>query len=140
MTVLATLRPDNYDLSLFVHVLGATALVGALTATLILAGSSAQAQVTFRTLLWAAVPAWVVMRVGAELIVSKPAYDDEDTWIGIGYMTSELSALLIIAATIVAGLAARRGGRTSKPVTALIALTVLLALVAIWAMTAKPGL
>lgn len=138
--MLAVLRADDYDFVLFLHVAGAMLLVGALVTSLVLAGTGSQARLTFRSLLWAAVPAWFLMRIGAELIVTKPAYEnDEPAWIGIGYGTSELAGILIIIATVIAWLAARKGGSTSKPVAGLIAFTVLLSLVAVWAMTTKPG-
>lgn len=138
--MLAAVRPDDYDFVLFLHVAGAMLLAGALVTSLVLAGAGTQARLTFRTLLWAAVPSWFLMRIGAELIVSKPAYEnDEPAWLGIGYGTSELAGILIVVATVIAWLAARKGGSTSKPVAALIAFTVLLSLVAVWAMTTKPG-
>lgn len=140
--MIAAIRPNDFDFVLFLHVAGAMLLVGALVTSLVFAGTGSQARLTFRSLLWAAVPAWLLMRIGAELITEKAGYNDLDdppAWLGIGYGTSELAGLLIIVATVIAWLAARKGGSTSKPVAGLIAFTVLLSLVAVWAMTTKPG-
>src|SRR5262249_37760993 len=115
---LATIRPDAWNLPLFVHVLGAMTMVGALVlaaAYLFTArrdGSLESMRVGFRALLFAALPAFIVMRAGAEWIASKENVTDSDAaWIGIGFMVSDLGALLIIISTVAAGLAVRRAGR-----------------------------
>ena len=57
------------------------------------------------------------MRVGAQWIASKEGLDDLDdppAWVDIGFLTSEPTLLLLIAATVCAGIASRRareGGR-----------------------------
>jgi hypothetical protein len=136
--MLAALRPNDLDFPLLLHVGAATILVGSLMTALVMAGSGSHSRLTFRALLWAAVPAWIVMNVAAEWLVDKEGLDDDPTWIGIGYMAADIGALAIIAATIIAGVSARRGNTTSRWVTGLTAFTIILALVAIWAMTTKP--
>ena len=149
---MAAIRPDSWNLPLLIHVGGAMALVGVLVtvAGMLLAARRGDAaaplvRLAFRTLLFAGIPAYLVMRVGAELVASKEDVSEDATWIGIGYMASDLGLLLIIVTTVVAGVGARRmtreGGRGRTPgVAAGLTLVVLLAyVIAIWAMTTKPA-
>jgi hypothetical protein len=150
---LATVRPDSWNFPLFLHVAGAMVLVGALVVVawaLVKAwrGDSAGfTRLAFHTLLYVAIPSFIVMRGGAQWIASKEKLEDADlAWIGIGFGTSDLGLVLLIAATITAGVAARRlarePGTTSKNARAAAVLTIIplvLYLVAIWAMTAKPA-
>ena len=102
-------------------------------------------RLAFRTLLFAGIPAYLLMRVGAELVASKENVADDSTWIGIGYAASDLGLLLIIVTTIVARVGARRmtreGGRGRSPGAAAgLTIVVLVAyVIAIWAMTTKPA-
>jgi len=150
--VLAIVRADEVNVPLFLHVLGAMVLVGALTLTvtsLVGAGRAGDlplsTRLAFRSLLWVAIPAFVVMRAGAQWAANKEGIEDLDvTWLNIGYMIGDPSLVLLIAATVVTGLGARkatREGTKSGLSTAGLALTVILVvlyLVAIWAMTVKP--
>jgi hypothetical protein len=155
VSVLAIIRPDDWNLALFTHVLGALSLVGALvlSASYLVAarrdGSLALVNASFRSLLYAAVPAYIVMRVGAEWIYSKEKLGDLPTdpdWVGVGYMSADIGFLLIIISTVAAWLGLRRarangsGAGTGLTVASvLIAITIVAYLVAIWAMTTKPG-
>jgi len=148
------IRPDSWNLPLLVHVAGAALMVGALvcvTAALVLAWGRADrgeaAMLTrfgFRALLLGAIPAYVIMRVGAEWVVSEEGLADVDPlWIGIGYSTADLGLLVLIVATVLAGFAARRlraGGGTGLARAAGVMCVLLVAAytVALWAMTAKP--
>ena len=83
------------------------------------------------------------MRVAAQWIASKEGCDDLDpppAWVDIGYITSEGSFLLLIAATICAGIAARRarGGGLRTATMVLVAISLVAYVVAIWAMSTKP--
>ena len=142
MSVLAAIRPDDWNLALFVHLLGAMVLVGtvvfAITST-----SAGNMRLGYRTLLWAVIPSWFVMRIAAQWLASKEKLDDldpEPAWVGIGYSTSEGSLLLLIAATICAGIAARRGntGGLRTATLVLVAISLVAYGVAIWAMSTKP--
>ena len=142
MSVLAAIRPDDWNLALFVHILGAMVLVGslALVATSIAADNL---RLGFRVLWIAVIPSWIVMRVAAQWIASKENIDDldpEPDWVGIGYATSEGSFLLLIIATICAGIAARRarGGGLRTATLVLVGVSLIAYVVAIWAMTTKP--
>jgi phage shock protein PspC (stress-responsive transcriptional regulator) len=140
--------PSEANLPLFLHILGAMALMGALllAATALApaggdAGDGRSVRLGFRALLMAALPSYVVMRVSAQWVASEEGLEDsEAAWIGIGYITSELGLLLMIIATVCAGLSNRRGGRPGLTRAAFLisALLVVMYVVTIWAMTTKP--
>jgi hypothetical protein len=155
MTVIGTIRPDDWDLPLFLHVLGAMTLVGALV---LVVGSLAYARggdaavglrLAYRSLLFAVIPSWIVMRLAAQWIASKEGLDDLDdppAWIDIGFMTSEPTLLLLIIATVCAGIAARRAreggdrafGGLNKTALVLVTITLAAYVLALWAMSTKP--
>jgi hypothetical protein len=156
--VLAAIRPDSWNYALFLHVLGASVLIGALVTAIALQalgwargtpGTAMFARLSFRTLLFIGVPAWFAMRIGAEWIYSKEGWADvpsEPSWLGVGYITADLGGILLLVSVILAGLGSRRlaraDGETSLVVRSagVIAVLVLVAyLVALWAMTAKPS-
>lgn len=152
--MLAAIRPDSWNFPLFVHVLGAMVLVGALATAgvCVILGwrrdSPAWTRRAFRTLLFGALPGYIVMRVGAEWIYSKEGFsgDDDPAWVGIGYTTSDAGALLLLITLILTGLAARKLRRNADAGTstlgriggAISLLLVAVYVVAIWAMTTKP--
>jgi hypothetical protein len=152
VTVLAALRPDDINVALLVHVLGALVLVGALVtaATAGIVGRRDEAatlrRLSYKTLLFVALPAFVVMRIGAEWIYSKEQLDElpEDPgWIGIGYVTSDLGGLLLLIALILGGIGLRRsrsggGGGLLKASSVIATLLVAVYIVAVWAMGGKP--
>jgi hypothetical protein len=151
VTVLATIRPHAWDLPLLLQVLGATLLVGALVlaaSALVLAwrdGNAALVRLGYRSLLIGALPAWILMRVGAAWIASKEDLTDSNaTWIGIGQGAADFGLLLILISTVLAGLAMRRVRRAESPgplaraPAGLVSLLLIVNLVAIWAMTTKP--
>ena len=151
--MLALIRPDSWNFPLFLHVLGAMTLVGCLVAAAfaVLAGwrgeTAALTRVAFRTLVFGALPSYIVMRVGAQWIYSREGFDDTDpTWVGIGYITADAGALLLLISIVLTGLAVRRLRRAEARTSMLgraggvIALILVVAyVVAIWAMTTKPG-
>jgi hypothetical protein len=149
--MVAVIRPDAWNLPLFLHVAGAMLLVGALVvvaATMAGAlrggdGAGALTGLAFRTLLIGVLPAYVLMRVGAEWIASEEGVPDDVDWIGIGYAVADGGLLLTIIATVLAWRAKRRGaagpGGLGRGVLGLAAVLLVAYGVAIWAMTAKPG-
>jgi hypothetical protein len=155
MTLLATIRPDDWNLPLFLHVLGAMTLVGALVLVVASLASARGAdsavglRLGYRSLLFAAIPGWIVMRGGAQWIASKEGLDDLDdppSWVDIGFITSEPTLLLLIVATVCAGIAARRArqgghsfGGLNSAALVLVAISLLAYVVAIWAMSTKPS-
>ena len=143
MSVLAAIRPDDWNLPLLIHLLGAMVLVGALVLAAA-AVASHNLRLGFRALLFAAIPSWIAMRVGAQWIASKQGYDDPDvevpSWVDIGFITSEASFLLLVAATVCTRIAARRarGGGLRTATLVLVGIILVAYVVAIWAMSAKP--
>jgi hypothetical protein len=153
-TVASITRPDSWDLPLFVHILGAMVLVGALTlsaVSLIAAWRSGSAPLTklgFMTLFYGAIPGYIVMRGGAQWIANKENLEDSDlSWIGIGFGVSDMGFLLLIISLIIGGIGVRRinrgGGGTptvsARIATGLVSLFLIACLVAVWAMTTKPA-
>jgi hypothetical protein len=148
--MLAAIRPDDLNLPLFVHVAGAMLLVAALVVVVAVTGGALRrgdgadvlTRLAFRGLLVGVLPAYVVMRAGAEWIASEEQLGDP-TWIGIGYSTADGGLLLALIATVLAWRAARRGadgpGGLGRAVVALSAVLLVAYAVAIWAMTAKPS-
>ncbi len=153
MNVLATIRPDDWSLPLFLHLLGAMVLVGSLSLAAYYlfsarrAGSGDAARVGFRALLFAAVPSFLVMRISAQWLLDKEGLEDsEAAWVTIGFLVTDAGALALVAATVAAGLAVRRAGAggdvaSSRGPAIAAWLTLLLIaayVVAIWAMATKP--
>jgi hypothetical protein len=159
MSVIAAIRPDEWNLPLFIHVLGAFVTVGALVlaATYLVPawrqGSLESLRLGYRSLLWAALPSFIVMRIAAEWLYSEEKIGDipeEPAWVGVGYMTSDLGALLLIVATVVAGVGVRRAGvaaeagseggaAVSRVPAILVGVLLVLYVIAIWTMTTKPA-
>lgn len=154
MSTMALIRPDSWDLPLFVHILGAMILVGALSlsaVSLIAAWRSGSAGLTklgFMTLFYGAIPGYIVMRGGAQWIAHKEGLEDSDvSWIGIGFSVSDAGFVLLIISLVIGGIAVRRinrgqGGTPSvsaRIATGLISVFLLACLVAVWAMTTKPA-
>ena len=149
--MLAAIRPSHWELPLFLHVAGAMLLVGAMVvvvATMAVAlrngeGFEVLTRLAYRTLLIGVLPAYVLMRVGAEWIASEEGVPDDLDWIGIGYGVADGGLLLTLIAAVLAWRAARRGaagpGGPGRAVLLLAAVLILAYGVAIWAMAAKPG-
>src|ERR687894_644231 len=97
MTLLAAIRPDDWNFALFLHVLSAMVLFGAVVLAAVSVGGNSQAglRLGFRSLLIGAIPAWIAMRLSAQWIASEENLldDDVDTpaWVDIGFMISEAS-------------------------------------------------
>lgn len=149
MSLLAIVRPDSWNLPLFLHIVGAIGLVGglALAATALSsawrAGDAAAARLGYRGLLFAAVPGWIVMRGSAQWLLDKEGLEDSEvTWIEIGFVTSEPLLLFLIGATVLSAMAARReperGRRLARVATVLVGVLLAAYVVTIWAMTTKP--
>ena len=147
----AAIRPDHWDLPLFVHVAGAMLLVGAMVVVVVTMavalrngeGVDVLTRLAFRTLLIGVIPAYVLMRAGAEWIASKEGVPGDLAWIGVGYGAADGGLLLTLIATVLAWRAARRGadgpGGLGRAVFVLAALLILAYAVAIWAMATKPA-
>lgn len=154
--MVAAIRPDDWNLPLLLHVLGAMLLVGALltvVSALLLAwrrddaGAAELNRLGFRAFLYGVVPSYVVMRIAGQWIASKENVGGADfAWIEIGYFTSDLGLVVLLGAGILAYLGARRGSRESarggnpmsRAAAVLASILLVALLVAMWAMTTKP--
>jgi hypothetical protein len=152
MSVPATIRPDGWNLPLFVHVSGAMILVGGvLTAACALAvagGDGRLLRLGYRVLLVVGLPGYVLMRAGAAWIADKEGYNAKGApdpgWLGIGFAVADGGALLLLIALVVGGIGASRvrkgeGGEGLLKATMAISIVLLVAyIVAVWAMAGKP--
>ena len=148
--MIAAIRPDEWNVPLLVHVLGAMVLVGGLfagaAALAVARGDARVLRVGYWSLLAIALPGYVVMRVGAEWIADKQGLneaDEDPAWIVIGYITADLGALLLLVSMILGGIGVvrlRRGGGSGLLKATMVISLLLLAVyvVAVWAMGAKP--
>jgi hypothetical protein len=151
--MIAAVRPDSWNLPLFLHVLGAATLVALLAVAVVVLVASLRTadrqpalRFAFRVLWMGAIPAYVVMRVGAEWIADKENLTDSNaTWIGIGYGVADFGLLILLIVTLLVGLAARRAKRSGelrsglvRAATGLTALVIVGYAVALWAMATKP--
>jgi cation transporter-like permease len=146
------MRSDSISLALLVHVAGAMVLVGGLVtaAAMAIAGWNDEAatlrRLSYRTLLAVALPGYIVMRIGAQWTSSKEHLDNlpnDPTWLGIGYITADAGAVLLLIALIVGGIGMRRsrsggGGGWLKASSVIATVLVAAYVVTIWAMGAKP--
>ena len=154
MTSLAIIRPDEWELPLFLHVLGALAMTGALalTAAVLFSAwrrrSAASVRLAQRSLLLGVIPSFIVLRVSAEWLADEEGYADLDeppAWIDIGYIVGDAGFLPIVISGVLGWVALRKvraGGEATTAVRVaaiLIALALVLNLFAIWAMTTKPA-
>jgi hypothetical protein len=150
----AAIRPDDVNVALLFHVLGALVLFGGALAAagIAMVGMRDQdgllTRLSYRVLLLVAFPGYIVMRVCAEWVYSKEHWDKvkpQPNWLGIGYITADSGGLLLLIALIVGGIGLRRmrksegGSGLVRASGVIAALLVLIYVVAIWAMGAKPS-
>jgi uncharacterized membrane protein len=148
MSLLATIRPDDWNLALFLHVLAAFVMVGALVtaaAYLFAARRDGSLELTragFRSLLIAALPAFIATRLSAQWLVSKEGLEDAElAWLDYGFITTDVGLLVLVGATVAAGLAVRRaeGVRGVALAAWLVAGLIAVYAVVIWLMATKPA-
>jgi hypothetical protein len=152
---IASIRPDEWNLPLFVHLVGAFALTGAVALTAIYlfsawrSSSAETLRLAQRSLLLGVLPAWIVLRGSAEWIGEKEGIFDIDPqpdWVTVGYIATDVGMLVIIVSGLLGWAALRRaravGATESKRARAaavLVALLLVANVVAMWAMTTKPA-
>ena len=146
--VIATIRPGSWDPPLFIHVLGAMILVGAAAAGVRAAFATDRSQAPvwlrrfgFRSLLLVALPAFVLMRIGAEWMrVKEFGNVGNPSWVTFGYTTADGGGILLIVAIVLAWIAVRRGRPGYARAAALVAGLALLGwIITVWVMGAKPS-
>ena len=155
LLALAPASPDDWNLPFFLHVLGAFALIGTLVmaASYLFAarrdGSLELMRAGYRSLLLGALPAFLVTRLAAQWIASKQGLLDADqAWITIGFVSTDIGLLVLIGATVAAGLAVRRAGRAEAAgapgggvalAAWLVSALIVVYAVVIWLMATKPA-
>jgi uncharacterized cupredoxin-like copper-binding protein len=153
--VLAAIRPAGQDFPVLLHIVGATIVFGALlasVASLALArGQIRLFRIGYFSLLFVALPGWILMRLSGEWIYRKQGWNDvpdqlqDPTWLRIGFGVADWGGLLFLVALIVGGVAVlrlRSGKSGAGLLRATMGIAVVLAIgyvVAVWAMTGKPN-
>ena len=142
------MRPDSWNFPLLLHIAGAAVLFGAVAAAAVstlaadrVAEPQFMRRLAFRSLLIVGLPAYIVMRVGAEWLYSKgfDELDEDPTWLGIGYLVADVGLLVFLAALILAGIASWKGKSGLARAAGILSVLLLVAMiVAVWAMGAKP--
>jgi hypothetical protein len=143
--MLAVVRPDSWNLPLFLHVLGATILVGAVASAALAAHASSSPAIppalSFRILLIVGIPSWLLMRLAGQWIDSKEDVPGDPSWLGIGSTVGDIGLVVLLLAAGFAWWAAKRPAQQWPRLTTTgLSLLYLAALaIAWWAMSAKPG-
>ena len=153
--MLAAIRPDSVNLPLFIHVFGAMLLVGTLLAVTLVTvlgwrspdNAPGLSRFALKMLLLGVLPAYLLMRIGAQWTESKSKYPDdfEPSWLGVGGDVADAGALLILISLILSAIGLRKlrdgstGGVRFARIVGVISIILLAAyVVAVWAMTTKP--
>ena len=153
--MLAAVRDGSVNFPLFLHVLGAMLLIGSLASVAyvtVLAWRAPEraaglSRFGLKALLVGVLPAYLLMRIGAQWTESKEDFPDDfdPAWLGIGYITADIGALLVLISIILAAIGLRRsreggasGVRFARIVGVICMLLLAAYVVAVWAMTAKP--
>lgn len=143
--MLAILRPDSWNFPLFLHVLGAAVVTGATAAAFI--GAVAATRLPWlrvfvaRTLMLAVVPSWLLMRVAGQWLDSKEDIPGDPGWLGVGFIVGDAGLVLLILALIFSAVSVRRPERLwpLRTVTVISGIYLVALLVAMFAMSGKPG-
>jgi hypothetical protein len=142
------MRPDSWNFPLLLHIVGAAVMFGAVAAAAVSTLVADRApepdfmrRLAFRSLLIAGLPAYVVMRIGAQWLYSK-GFDDlpeDPAWLSIGWIVADLGLLVFVIALVLAGIASWKHKSGLGKAAGILAVLLLVAMVvAVWAMGAKP--
>lgn len=132
---------------LFVHVLGATLLFGALFAVTTLGFASTRIvehgpllrRLAFTVMLAGVWPSYILMRVGAQWVLSHEGLDENTPgWVGVGFLVSDAGILVLLVLTLLGWLGLRKP-RLGIWFAGLAAIYLAALGVAVFAMSAKPG-
>jgi len=153
MSVLAIVRPDDWNFPLFVHVLGAMILVAGLVtgaAALFFArGDAKLLRLGFWSLMLGSFPGGIIMRLGAQWIYTREGWNKVPSglipnWLDIGAVIADAGGLVLVVTLIIGGIGVRRleAGKSSALLKATLVLSVVLLaayVIAVWAMAGKPN-
>lgn len=144
-----SIRPSSFDLPLFLHVLGAMVLVGAMIAVEIAAVAGwrrpevpALRRAAWGALVAVAIPAFIVMRLGAQWIYSKEGFSGkgDPRWVRIGLDVADMGLLVLLASVGVAFWWKRSASALAGRILAVLSSVYLVLLALAWlAMTGKWG-
>ena len=134
---------------LFLHVLGAMTLVGAVL-TVVLISWVAWARpdlgvlrrAAWTTLLAVALPSYLLMRLAGQWIYSKEGFDGQNdpTWLGVGFGVADVGMLLLLVMLGVSFWWKRQGKAVAGRIVAVLSSVYLVALAIAWlAMSGKWG-
>ncbi len=133
---------------LFLHVLGATILIGGISAVVVVAVAALRSpehatllrRIAFQTTLIVVWPAFIVTVAGGHWTLSRKLADHRTPpgWALVGIAVTDVGVIVVIVLTVFAWLALRRP-RMGGAVAALAGLYLGALLVTLWAMTTKPG-
>ena len=152
--MLAAIRPAGQDLPVLLHIVGATLAFGALLASAsfiaLARGQVRLLRLGYFSLLLVALPGWILMRLSGEWIYRKQGWSGlpnefkHAAWLRIGFIVADGGGILFLVALVVGGVGVYRlkSGKSAGllKLTMVIALALALAyVVAVWAMTGKPG-
>jgi hypothetical protein len=146
---LASICGPTCGVPLFLHVLGATLLIGGISAVVVVAVAALRypehaallRRIAFRVTLIVVWPAFIATVAGGHWTLSREHLADNRTppgWALVGIAVTDVGVLVVIVLTVFAWLALRRP-RMGRAVAALATLYLGALLVTLWAMTAKPG-
>jgi uncharacterized membrane protein len=150
--MLAIIRTSDWETPLFLHVLGAMLLVGGLFVVAVALTAAWRAEegnaialtrFAYRMLFVVVLPAFIAMRIGAQWVLDESPFDEDQSWVGIGFLVSDVGAILLLVSLVLAGLGLRRtngspGGVSARVVTIVTLVLLAAYVVTIWAMTTKP--
>jgi hypothetical protein len=147
--MLAVIRSHTIDVRLFFHVLGAMVLFGATVATAVLALAAkrgehlpALARAAFFTLLFCALPSWVVLFAFGSATKSQEHLPSGVNWVTVPTAIAGAGLVVLLASTGAAFTWMRQphGAWQPRAVRVLAGAYLVALAVAWWIMTAKPGL
>jgi hypothetical protein len=134
---------------LFLHVLGAMALVGAMLAVVLVSSVAWRRpdlavlrRAAWTTLIAVALPAFVVMRGAGQWIYSKEGFsgNNDPTWLGVGFAVGDMGLLLLLVTIGVAFWWKRSGKPVAGRIVAGLSSVYLVLLTIAWlAMSGKWG-
>jgi hypothetical protein len=143
---IASLCGPTCGTPLFLHVLGAMLLFGALLAATTLAYAATRIvehgpllrRLAFTVMLAGVWPSYILMRAAAQWVLSRENLDENPPgWVGVGFLVSDAGILVLLVLTLLGWLALRRP-RLGGWFAGLASIYVVALGVAVFAMTAKP--